>query len=215
MPAACPEVNLGTFIEWQMPTIASRRDLLAEIDAEHARLSALIDRVPPSLWRSSRVNAAGWSLKDVLAHVADWAERCDGWCALGDTLTSMTPPAAGFKWSETRELNHAIYLNRRRHALTRVLRDFGAAHAALRARAATMEEDDLLAVNRFAWCGRTWSIAQHIRANTAAHSRWACKHFKAALKAAGADKRAETITQVSTCARGARRTKRQSTKKTV
>lgn len=102
-----------------MPAIASRRDLLAEIDAEHARLSALIDRVPPSLWKSSRVNTAGWSLKDVLAHVADWAECCDGWCTLGDTLTDMTPPAAGFKWSETRELNHAIYLKRRGHRLAR------------------------------------------------------------------------------------------------
>jgi hypothetical protein len=90
--------------------IASRRDLLTEIDAEYARLSELIDRVPPGLWKSSRVNTAGWTLKDVLAHLADWAERCDAWCALGDTVTEMTPPAAGFTWSETRALNEMIYL---------------------------------------------------------------------------------------------------------
>lgn len=187
-----------------MPATARRRDLLAEIDAEHARLSALIDRVPPSLWNSSRVNAAGWSLKDVLAHVADWAERCDGWCALGDTLKDMTPPAAGFKWSETRELNHAIYLKRRSHSLARVLRDFRAGHAALRARAATMDEADLLAVGRFAWCGKTWSMAKHIRANTAAHARWASKHFKTALKAANVDEQAEREARVSSRAHGAR-----------
>lgn len=185
-----------------MPAIASRRDLLAEIDAEHARLSALIDRVPPSLWKSSRVNTAGWSLKDVLAHVADWAERCDGWCALGDTLNDMTPPASGFKWTETRELNHAIYLKRRRHALARVLRDFEAAHAALRARAASMDEADLLAVGRFAWCGKTWSVAKHLRANTAAHDRWASKHFKAALKSAGVHEQAEKKAKASPRARG-------------
>jgi hypothetical protein len=166
-----------------MTAIASRRDLLAEIDAEHARLSALIDRVPPSLWNSSRVNSAGWLLKDVLAHVADWAERCDGWCALGDTLTDMTPPAAGFKWTETRELNHAIYLKRRSHTLARVLKDYNAAHEALRSRAITMPEADLLTVGRFAWCGRTWSVAKHIRANTAAHDRWASKHFQRTLRA--------------------------------
>ena len=198
-----------------MPTVTSRHDLLEEFDAEYARLSGLIARVPPGLWKSSRVNSAGWSLKDVLAHVADWAQRCDGWCALGDTRTDMTPPASGFKWSETRELNHAIYLKRERHTLARVLRDFRNGHAALRSHAATMDEADLLAVGRFAWCGKTWSIAKHIRANTASHYRWASKHFKAALKAACADKRAKTIAQVSTCARGARRTKRQSTKKTV
>ena len=171
-------------IQSPMTDIASRRDLLAEIDAEYARLSDLIDRVPPGLWTSSRVNSAGWSLKDVLAHVADWARRCDGWCALGGTRTDMTPPAAGFKWSETRALNHAIYLKRQRHTLARVLRDFRAGHAALRAHAATTDEGDLLAVGRFAWCGTTWSVAKHIRANTAAHERWASKHFKAALKAA-------------------------------
>jgi hypothetical protein len=165
--------------------IASRRDLLTEMDAEYARLSELIDRVPSGLWKSSRVNTAGWSLKDVLAHLADWAERCDGWCALGDTLTEKAPPAAGFKWSETRELNDAIYRKRRQHALARVLRDFRAGHAALRVRAATMNEADLLRVGRFAWCGRSWSAAQHIRANTAAHDRWAIKHFKRALRGEG------------------------------
>jgi hypothetical protein len=185
-----------------MPAIASRCDLLAEIDAEHARLSALIDRVPASLWTSSRVNTAGWSLKDVLAHVADWAERCDGWCTLDDTLTDMTPPAAGFTWSETRELNHAIYLKRRRHALSRVLRDFTAGHVALRAHAATMDEADLLSIGRFAWCGKTWNVAQHIRANTAAHARWASKHFKTALKAANVDGQAGKNAKASPRASG-------------
>ncbi|MBL8763805.1 MAG: ClbS/DfsB family four-helix bundle protein [Phycisphaerae bacterium] len=197
-----------------MPTVTSRRDLLEEIDAEYARVTGMIDRVPPGLWKSSRVNGAGWSLKDVLAHVADWAERCDVWCGLGDTLHDMTPPAAGFKWNETRELNHAIYLKRRRHSLARVLRDFRAGHAGLWAHAATMSEGDLIAVGRFAWCGTTWSIAKHIRANTAAPYRWACKHFKAALKAAGVDEQAEKIARVSPGARGTRRTTRQSRKKT-
>ncbi len=188
-----------------MPTVTSRHDLLEEIDAEYAGLTDLVARVPPGLWKSSRVNSAGWSLKDVLAHVADWAERCDGWCGLGDTLKDMTPPAAGFKWSETRELNHAIFLKRRRHTLARVRRDFRAGHAALRSHAATMNEADLLTVGRFAWCGKSWSIAKHIRASTAAHYRWASKHFKAALRAAGADSRAEKTARTLLSVRRARR----------
>jgi hypothetical protein len=166
-----------------MPPVLSRRELIAEIDAEHARLLGLIDRVPPEAWASSRVNSAGWSLKDVVAHVTDWAQRCAGWCALGDSLDSMTPPARGFKWSETRELNKAIYLKRRSHTLARVLKDYNAAHEALRSRAITMPEADLLSVGRFAWCGKTWSVAKHIRANTAAHDRWASKHFQRTLRA--------------------------------
>jgi len=155
------------------------------MDAECARLTVLVSRVPNALWASSRVNSAGWSLKDVLAHVADWAERCDRWCGLGETSAGITPPARGFKWNQTRELNHAIYMKRRRHAIDRVLRGFEAGHAALRAHAATMSESDLLGIGRFAWCGKTWSVAKHIRANTSCHYRWAGKHFKAALRAVG------------------------------
>jgi hypothetical protein len=166
-----------------MPPVLSRRELIAEIDTEHARLLGLIDRVPLQAWRSSRVNSAGWSLKDVLAHVTDWAERCEGWCTLGDSLDTMTPPAPGFKWTETRELNHAIYLKRRSYTLARVLKDYNAAHAALRSRAITMPEADLLSAGRFAWCGKTWSVAKHIRANTTAHDRWASKHFQRTLRA--------------------------------
>lgn len=173
-----------------MPEICSRRDLLDEIDTEYSRLTDLIARVPSSLWASSRVNSADWSLKDVLAHIADWAERCDSWCGLGATLDDMTPPARGFKWNETRELNHAIYNKRQGHTLARVLRDFKAGHARLRTHAATMNEDDLLTVGRFGWCGKTWSVAKHIRANTASHYRWASKHFKAALRTSGKGARA-------------------------
>lgn len=168
-----------------MAKVTSRVELLEEIDAEHAALVALIDATPRELWRTSSVNSAGWNLKDVLAHVADWAERCDAWCGLGDSLREMTPPAKGFKWNETRELNAAIYQARRSHALDRVLKDFHAAHSSLRRRAEVMNEDDLLAVGRFGWCGATWSVAKHIRANTAAHDRWACKHFARALREAG------------------------------
>lgn len=198
---------VGGAVQSPMKAIVSRRDLLGEIDAEYARLSCLIDRVPPELWKSSRVNTAEWSLKDVLAHVADWAIRCNGWCDLGETPTGMTPPAPGFTWRETRELNHAIHLKHRRRALARVLHDFRTGHSALRARAATMGEADLLTVGRFGWCGSTWSVAKHIRANTAAHYRWARTHFNAALKAAGVDRRAEkTVTPPP--ARTARTTRR-------
>ncbi len=168
-----------------MAKVASRVELLEEIDAEHDKLSALIDATLREVWRDSSVNTAGWNLKDVLAHVADWGERCDAWCALGDSMSEMTPPADGFKWNETRELNHQIYLARRGHSLERVLKDFHTAHAALRRRAEVMNEDDLLAVGRFGWCGTTWSVAKHIRANTAAHDRWASKHFSRALRTVG------------------------------
>jgi|GEM_PF-6795928 len=195
-----------------MPLISSRRELIAEIDTENAKLLSLIDRVPREAWITSSVNSAGWSLKDVLAHVADWAQRCEKWCALGDSLDAMTPPARGFKWTETRELNHAIYLKRRSHTLARVLKDYRAAHEALRLRAMTMPEADLLSIGRFAWCGKAWSVAKHIRANTAVHDRWAAKHFNAVVKAAGMKKLSEKSVRITPSSSGTRRSSRGSMK---
>ena len=166
-----------------MTRVESRRALLEEMDEAYAQLQELMARVPADVWTSSRVNSAGWSLKDVVAHVADWAERCDAWCA-GRSGHDL-PPGDGFKWNETRELNQEIHRRRHEHALSRVLQDFEAGHAALRKHAAEMNEDELLAVGRIGWCGETWSAAKHLRANTAAHYRWAGKHFKKALRKAG------------------------------
>jgi hypothetical protein len=160
-----------------MPAVRSRRELLAEIDAEHEKLLALVERVPKAEWSASSVNAAGWSLKDVLAHVTDWAQRCAGWCEAGTRGEAPELPAPGFTWKETPKLNHAIFLKRRAHGLARVRRDYTAAHAALIQLVRTMPEADLCTPCRFAWTGKTWSVAQHIRANTAGHDRWAAKHF--------------------------------------
>ncbi len=164
----------------------TREQLLAEIDAEYATLSALIERVPTVSLENSSVNSAGWSLKDVLAHIADWAERCSQWCRDGLRGESPRPPAPGFKWNETSRLNHEIFMKRRGHTPARVLRDFRAGHEALVDLARTLDQADLCEPCRFGWTGPTWSVAKHIRANTAAHYRWAANHFKKWLRANGA-----------------------------
>ncbi|CAG0949340.1 hypothetical protein PHYC_00102 [Phycisphaerales bacterium] len=155
-----------------------RAQLLAEIDAEYAALNRLIEQVPAQDLAASSVNSAGWSLKDVLAHIADWAQRSSGWCRAGLRGERPQPPAPGFKWNETPRLNREIFLRRRGHTASRVLRDFRTGHDDLVQLARVIDEADLCEPHRFAWTGPTWSVAKHIRANTAAHYRWAGKHFR-------------------------------------
>lgn len=165
-----------------MPRAITRSSVLAEARAEHAALEKLISLTPKTAWTAARVNSAGWSLKDVVAHLADWSERLLGWIDDGFEGRTPSPPGDGFTWRETRELNHAIFLKRRRHSLARVLRDYRAAHAALIRHARTLDSKDLLKQRRFEWTGPSWSIGHHIRAATAAHDRWANKHFKKQLR---------------------------------
>ncbi len=163
--------------------IASRKALLDEIAYEYAKLRPLIERVSSADLRSSRVNSGGWSLKDVLAHVADWAHRCADWCEAGLRGENPDVPAPGLKWSEFPKLNEQIFKRHRNRPAARVLGEFSDGHARLLKLAETIDEPSLCKPRRFAWTGPTWAVANHIRANTASHYRWACKHFRRWLSA--------------------------------
>ncbi len=166
-----------------MARLLTRAELLAEARREYAKLEALVVQVGERDLRESRVNRGGWSLKDVLAHVADWAERCAGWCEGG--LRGETPevPAPGMKWNQFPLLNEQIYKRRRRHSAKRVLAAYHAGHERLCALVESFDEEALTTPRRFAWCGPTWAVANFIRANTASHYRWAQKHFQRWLHA--------------------------------
>lgn len=159
-----------------------REALITEAVDEYNTLTGLLARTPRDGFLGSCVNSAEWSLKDVLAHVADWAERCEGWCRAGLRGEVPEPPAPGFKWNETPRLNREIYLPRRGHSLARVLSDFEAGHKGLLELARSLDEPALCEPLRFTWTGPTWSVARHIRANTASHYRWASKHFRKWLR---------------------------------
>ena len=161
----------------------SKADLLAEIAAEYQRLAKVLDRVSKTDLTDSRVNSAGWSLKDVLAHVADWAERCAGWCEAGLRGEKPEPPALGLKWNQFPELNQQIVRRHRHRPVDAILFEFRAGRARLCGIAERFDKADLSTPHRFDWTGPTWAVANHIRANTASHFRRALKHFRRWLRA--------------------------------
>lgn len=161
----------------------SKTELLAEIAAEYQKLAGVLERVSEKNLTDSRVNSGGWSLKDVLAHVADWAERCAGWCEAGLRGEKPEPPAPGLKWNQFPLLNQQIFQRHRNRPVNAILSEFRAGHARLCGIAKRFDEADLSTPHRFAWTGPTWAVANHIRANTASHYRWALKHFRHWLRA--------------------------------
>jgi hypothetical protein len=161
----------------------SKAKLLAEISAEYDRLVEVVERVPPKDLTGSSVNSGGWSLKDVLAHVADWADRCAGWCEAGLRGEQPEPPAPGLKWNQFPLLNQQIYERHRNRPAAAILAEFRAGHDRLVKITQRFDDADLVTPHRYAWTGPTWAVANHIRANTASHYRWALKHFKRWLNA--------------------------------
>jgi len=160
----------------------AKSELLSEADTEYQRLEEVLERLSEKDLSDSRVNSAGWSLKDVLAHVADWADRCAGWCEAGLRGDQPEPPAPGLKWNQFPLLNEQIFQKHRSRPVKAILSDFRAGHLRLCRIATQFDDSDLTTPQRFAWTGPTWAVANHIRANTASHYRWALKHFRRWLR---------------------------------
>jgi hypothetical protein len=112
-----------------------------------------------------------------------WQQLNLEWYAAG--LRGETPqlPAPGLTWKEIGELNDRIYRKHRRRSLKSVISDYHAFHQRMLAVIEAVSDRDLVTVGQIAWTGSTWALSDYIRANTASHYRWACKHIRKWLRA--------------------------------
>ena len=61
-----------------MTTVSNKRELLAEAQAAHARMEALLATLSPAEL-SATILDEGWSIKDSLAHLVAWEKMMLGW----------------------------------------------------------------------------------------------------------------------------------------
>jgi hypothetical protein len=93
------------------------------IQTEHADLEALIAPLSETQLCSPSLEE-GWSIKDILAHIADWERLCTEW--LEDFMQGQTPP-----FSEemlTGRVNDQFFLENRNRPLHEVQEDFRLTH---------------------------------------------------------------------------------------
>jgi hypothetical protein len=88
----------------------------------------------------------------------------------------------GLTWRDIRKLNDRIYRKHHRRSLKAVLADYNAFHQKMLELIEEVPDRDLVVIGRFAWTGPTWTLSDYIRANTASHYRWACKHIRKCLR---------------------------------
>jgi hypothetical protein len=70
----------------------------------------------------------GWTLGDLVAHLAEWQQMFLRWYADGLRGVEPAMPAPGFKWNETPRLNRAIREKRRSRPLATVRAEFDAGY---------------------------------------------------------------------------------------
>jgi hypothetical protein len=102
----------------------SKQALLDDIRTEHDLLCARLEAIPKARWHELGVWGDGWTVSDLVAHLAEWQHMLLGWYS--DGLRGATPqmPAPGYRWSETPRLNRAIWEKHRSRSQTAVRADF-------------------------------------------------------------------------------------------
>jgi len=157
-----------------------KAELLQEIGVERGKLDAILDPLTPRQMTQGGATLAGWSVKDILAHLVAWQQMNLDWYAAG--LRGETPEIPR-TWRDIREVNDRIYRKHHRRSLKAVLADYRAFHRKMLELIEEVPDRDFAAVGRLAWTGPTWTLSDCIGWNTASHYRWARKHLRKWLRA--------------------------------
>ena len=158
-----------------MPAPKSKAQIIARLQTERKRLEQNLsgvsqeDRLQPGV-----VNA--WSVKDVLAHLADWEAHMLVWMETarrGEPVAEIEP---GLNWTQFQEFNQRIYDRHRDQALEEVLAYFHNTHRQFMAMVEAMPDDEMLTPGRYAFTGKD-SIYGWLKAY-ANHDLWGKKHIR-------------------------------------
>jgi hypothetical protein len=156
----------------------SKSELLAEIGVEREALDRLIEGLEPRRMTQPNVTKHGWSVKDILAHLVGWQLLNLAWQESESRGERPAVPAPGLTWKDVPKLNESIYRRHRRRSLKAVPGDYADRHEKMIDLIRKTSNADLVGIGRYSWTGPSWSLGDYLRANTASHYRWACKHIR-------------------------------------
>jgi len=163
-----------------MARATSKAELLAEIARERRKLEVLLALIPAD--RKLEEVADGFSVKDLLAHRAEWGRMLLGWYIQARAGAHPAVPSAEFKWNQLPALNAQIHRRFAEAPLERVETDFTEVHDQLSAVVEAMTGDELFVPAYYPFTGST-TLAAYVTSASAAHYRSAAKLIRRWWKA--------------------------------
>lgn len=155
----------------------SKDELVEDIIAEHGALLDLLRPLDEHQCGAAGVWGDGWSVCDLLAHLAEWHRMLLTWFAEGERGENPAMPSPGYTWRETPRLNRAIWEKHRGRSLRSVRGDFESTYREVLQWVHDLPEEDLLQAGRWHWAGKN-PLVTYVGANTASHYRFAQKVIK-------------------------------------
>jgi hypothetical protein len=160
---------------------SSKEQLLEDVQKEYRALCASLEAIPRARYREPGVWGDGWTLHDLVAHLAAWHRLFLGWYETG--LRGGTPhlPAEGYKWSELSDLNRAIWAEHKDRPTDDVQADFAASYAQILDILQRSSPEQLLEPGAFPWT-RDHGLVTYLGGNTSSHYRFASKVLRRWLR---------------------------------
>ena len=162
-----------------MPPEKTKALIIEKLTTERKRLEQNLARLSPQQMQLAGVVGA-WSVKDILAHLADWEAHMPVWIEAarrGEPVNEIEP---GLKWGEFEAFNQRIYERHRNQTLAEVLGYFHQVHQEFMAMVNAMPDEELLKPGFYRFIGKgpvyNW-LSQY-----AAHDRWAKTHIRKWMK---------------------------------
>ena len=164
-----------------MPKPTTKDELLREIHLERDRLERfLLPLSPEQMTQSGAI--AEWSVKDVLAHLAEWEGLLLVWYQAGRRGENPALPAEGYGWEQMDDLNQNIFEKYRPWSLDEVLAYSRKSYQDMLDAVQAMTEDELFTPGRYAWT-KTDALVDYVIPCTSEHYQWARQEMGTGLKA--------------------------------
>jgi hypothetical protein len=126
------------------------------------------------VWPGSMEN---WSVKDILAHLADWEQRFIGWYQAGKRGETPVTPAPGLHWGQLPILNQQWYEKHMDETLDEVMEQYEASYRQILDLVEDMSEEEIFTPGYYGWTG-VKPLLNWINANTASHYNWARRNIR-------------------------------------
>ncbi|HEX6187394.1 MAG TPA: ClbS/DfsB family four-helix bundle protein [Pyrinomonadaceae bacterium] len=159
----------------------SKAELIGDIRAQYELFSARLEAIPKSRWREPGVWGNGWTITDLVAHLAEWQFMFLSWYEAGRKGETPEMPAPGYKWNETPKLNRAIWARHRFRPADAIRAEFDGEFRLILEIIEALSPEQLLTPGHFRWTGKN-PLATYLAPNTASHYRFALKVIERWLK---------------------------------
>lgn len=154
----------------------TKPELVESIRQSHQQLENKFSTLTTTqmVWPGSMGN---WSVKDILAHLADWEQRFIGWYIAGTRGEIPKTPAPGLTWRELPSLNQQGYEMHKDDSLDSVLNRYRQSYQEIFSLVEGMSDAEIFETGYYPWTGNS-PLLIWIAANTSSHYAWARRNIR-------------------------------------